>query len=774
MAVRLQLKLGAVTDQDRLPDSPDTVVVVEPSVGSVARSKGNLYLLVTSRNPGNRAREATRLVAETVRNEYYYDESAGIRQCLMKVLGIANKRLAHQRDRFGLAHQADGTGPIGVAVAVVRGREMYVATVGPAEAYLIRQARLSTLPDPNGERGLPANELEPEVWRGELSVGDSLCLVSANLMSRVGTDALKDALVTLHPQSAVEHVHARFVAADGRGSDGAVAFEATEVGATFKARTLVPVRPAEPLAGAPDRSPIPLADSVTAGAAAIGAGASRARDATTSRLGRLVWWVQDQLPKREGGSTKVTTTSSRMETQRRAAIALLSFVAVAATLVIGIYAWGGGQHQPDREIKSITIAQQAFEEAQTALAKLNTSGVDLIADDPTQALQLLRTAYDQLAKAQAAGYPIAEITPLRATVMAGLDRLYGVVNVATTDVFTFPASAGAVQLTGLVRDRFGVPYVLDTGTKTVWRIDPVKKTATPILKSGQKTSFGKIADPKILTAGFPDVLILDAKNVLWRWRPLDSSGKGTLVKINVSGSATWGTDVKVLATFVSNFSAAFYKLYVADPSEQNIMVFSPNNDGSGYSSAPTRRLATDRPVDQITALLIDGDIFATEGGALERLIPAGSWKPGTLSDTDLRPTSTYTFVDSPNNADGSYSKGTGILYAFDSANHRVVAFKKSDGSYVAQYQLANGATDWTDLRDLLVVPGITTDIPSTLWWISSTGLHASLLQAVPSGATASPSPSSSPSTTPKPGTTSRPAGTAKPGTTPAPSTSAGP
>ena len=352
MAVRLQLKLGAVTEQDRLPDSPDAVVVVEPSVGSVGRTKGNLYLLVTSRVPGPRAREATRVVADTIRNEYYYDESAGIRQCLTKVLGIANKRLAHQRERYGLGHQADGAGPIGVAVAVVRGRELYVATVGPAEAYLIRQARLSTLPDPNGERGLPVAELEPEVWRGELSVGDSLCLVSANVVARVGTDTLKDALVTLHPQSAIEHLHARFVAADGHGSDGAFAFEATEVGATQKARTLVPVRPAEPLAGAPDRSPIPLADSVTAGAAALGAGATRARDAAGNGFERLVWRIQDHLPRRRPGGRRASTASSRRETQRRAAVALLAFVAVGGALALGVYAVGG-QRQPAEAIKSL-------------------------------------------------------------------------------------------------------------------------------------------------------------------------------------------------------------------------------------------------------------------------------------------------------------------------------------------------------------------------------------------------------------------------------------
>ena len=96
MAVRLQMKLGVVAEHDRLPDSPDTLVVVEPSVGSVARSKGHLYLLVTSRIASRHALEATRLAAETIRNEYYYDESAGIRVCLQKAIATANKRLAHQ------------------------------------------------------------------------------------------------------------------------------------------------------------------------------------------------------------------------------------------------------------------------------------------------------------------------------------------------------------------------------------------------------------------------------------------------------------------------------------------------------------------------------------------------------------------------------------------------------------------------------------------------------------------------------------------------------
>ena len=317
MAVRLQMKLGVVAEHDRLPDSPDTLVVVEPSVGSVARSKGHLYLLVTSRISSRHALEATRLAAETIRNEYYYDESAGIRVCLQKAIATANKRLAHQADRLGLK-STDGNGPIGIGVAVVRGSEMYVATVGPAEAYLIRQARLSTLPDPHRERGLPSGALEPDVWRGEISVGDSLVLVSPNVIAKLGADELKDAMLTLHPQSAMEHLHHRFVAADGSGSDGAIAFEATEV-VVDQPRPDARPGPAGRAAG---RRPGPLADPARRqrpGRRDRGQRRGRQRQGRRRRRARAgpSTRVQDLMPRRKPAYRRVTPLASRRETQRR-------------------------------------------------------------------------------------------------------------------------------------------------------------------------------------------------------------------------------------------------------------------------------------------------------------------------------------------------------------------------------------------------------------------------------------------------------------------------
>jgi hypothetical protein len=753
MAVRLQMKLGVVAEHDRLIDSPDTLVVVEPTVGSVARSKGLLYLLVTSRVASRHGLEATRLAAETIRNEYYYDESAGIRVCLQKAIMTANKRLAHQADRLGLK-TSDGNGPIGVAVAVVRGNEMYVATIGPAEAYLIRQARLSTLPDPQRDRGLPAGDLEPDVWRGEVAVGDSLVLISPNVMAKLGVDELKDAMLTLHPQSAMEHLHHRFVAADGAGSDGAIAFEAAEVSATSKSRTLVPVKPAEPLAGAPDRSPIPMADNVAAAGSAVTAAAGSAREAAGGAMDRLVGRLQDLMPRRKPAYRRVTPLATRRETQRRAALAVLALIVVVGGLGLGVYVFGGST--PDRAISSVNAGQQALDAARANLAKVSGSGVDLIVDDPKQARELLINAYQQLDAAEAAKVKTSVTAPLRKKVEAGLDRLYAVVPVASATLFTFTPAEGAdpIDLRSLVQGPDGASYVLDRSTRAVYRIDLKAKKATVVARYGQKANGATVANPRYLGVGGSDLLILDSKNVLWRWKPADGAGKGTLVRIKVNGSTLWGDDIRGFATYLRDVDKNLYNLYVVDPSEQQILVYTPAAEGGVFPQKGSPWLATPRDVSGLTSLFVDGDMFVTIDGALIRFVKGKSegWNPGAPPDVLLRPAPDYSLV-----AGGIGTKSrTGWVYAYDKPNARIVALDKAGGTYQAQYRLAGGADGWDDLRAFYVIPGLA-EAPATLVWVSSDGLHQAVLEAVPDVA---PRPS------PTPGASDSPAASIKPSKAP--------
>ena len=738
MAARLQLKLGIVAEHDRLDDSPDTLVVVEPSVGSVARSKGHLYLLVTSRTSSRHALEATRLAAETIRNEYYYDESAGIRVCLQKAIATANKRLIHQADRLGLK-SPEGNGPIGVGVAVVRGNEMYVATVGPAEAYLIRQARLSTLPDPHRERGLPSSGLEPDVWRGEVTVGDSLMLISPNIVSRLGADELKDAMLTLHPQSAMENLHGRFRAADGSGSDGAIAFEATEVAQTARGRTLVPVRPAEPLAGAPDRSPIPLADNVQAAGAAMSAAAGTARVVAGNAFERVVTRIQEVLPRRKPAYRRVTPLASRRETQRRGAMAIIALLVVVGGLALSVWAFGG--QRPQQAIGSVNAGQDALEKAKADLALVSGPGIDLVESEPEEAERLLTEAYQELDKAKAARISDRVIAPLRSDVVAGLDRLYGVVEVVSTDLFNFKPAEGApaFDLGTMVRGPDDVPYVIDRTTKTIYRVDLKRKRANAIAREGSKVGSSRMAAPKFLAVGVRDVLILDVKNILWRWRPSNDAGKGTTNKVNVNGSAQWGDDITAIGTYIRNRELGLYNLYVIDPSEQQIRAHPPAQDGSGFPARFSGWLATARAVDKMSSMYIDGDIFVVEDGVLEKFTSGktGGWDQGAIGDDQLREPPIVSLVT------GAGERGAGQVYAYDRPNARIIAYDKVKGEYVAQYRLAPGQDDsWEDLRGLYVIPGVE-DAPATAVWLSVSGVHQAVLQPVPDGPAGSPAPSGS-------------------------------
>ena len=742
MAVRLQLKLGIVAEQDRLPDSPDTLVVVEPSVGSVARSKGHLYLLVTSRVVSRHALEATRLAAETIRNEYYYDESAGIRVCLQKAIVTANKKLSHQADRLGLK-SGDANGPIGIGVAVVRGNEMYVATVGPAEAYLIRQARLSTLPDPHRERGLPSADLEPDIWRGEVSVGDSLVLISPNMVAKLGADELKDAMLTLHPQSAMEHLHHRFVAADGSGSDGAIAFEATEVSSTARGRSLVPVRPATPLAGVPDRSPIPLADNVQAAGVAVSAAAGNARTAAGTAVQRAVARVQALMPRRKPAYRRITPLASRRETQRRAALAVLALVGVVLALGLGVYAFGGSA-PPEEAIAPVNAGQAAMDAAREDLARVSGPGIDLVADDPKLASELLTDAYRQLDAAEAANVSASAIAPLRDQTIKALDRLYGVVPVRSETLFTFVPAEGAapIELRAMVRGPDGVPYVIDRSTRAVYRVDLEARRATIVARVGMKHGGATFSNARYLGVGGPDLLILDAKSVLWRWRPADTEGNGTLARVRVEGSPSWGSDVTGFNTFLRDASRGLYNLYVIDPSEQQIRAYSPAADGSGFPAASTAWLATVRDVSKMGSTFLDGDFFAIDGGALVRFRSGkdDGWEASAPLDTLLRPASSYTLVA------GAEEREKGNVYAFDRANSRIIAVDKVEGAYVAQYRLAGGVTDWTDFRAMYIIPGIE-DGPATVVWLSIDGIHQAVLEAVPDVA---PEPTPTPTATSSP------------------------
>ena len=720
MASRLALKYGLVSEEDRLSNSADSIVVTEPTTGSKARTKGSLYLIVCTKQTGGRTRDACRLVADTIRREYYYDESAGISIVLEKAVRAANRRLRQSREGGGLTAYS-----IGITLAVVRGSELYVATAGDANAYLIRSARL-LMPEHHSGVGLPAaDNLRLGVWRGDFAVGDSLVLCSRNLVEVVGTEELKNAVVTLHPQSAVEHLHHLFVAAAGEGSDAVIALEATEVSLSRVEHRLVPVSPAEPLAGAPEHSTIPLADQVAAIGSAVRdrAGAARTgiRDGVSGTVGRIL----DLMPRRRAGYKRMRTAAESNESRRRASIAAIALVAVI--VVLGALVWYLGPFRTESPTNNTPDAAAALADATDKANQVFGSG-DLLHTDPTTAQQLLQTAWDDLDGAKN-GVDATAWNRVETEVANGLDTLFSTTPVAGTRFYGAPAGE---LISGLVVGPDSAAYAI-VGTGVV-RVDSSNGSVATIVQTGSGSAQG-MANPRLLATGAADLLILDSNGALWRWRPSDAQGGGTLGQINVTGDVRWGPDVVDIATFVINADQDSYRLYVPYPPEQQILRYEPTADLSGFS-APNPYFTSNQDVSALKQLMIDGDVYAVTEPALKRYFSgadSGFSLDPAPDDQNMRPGHLYEMVAATG------SKGNGDLFLWDKQWSRILVYDKVNGTYSQQYIAANGAPPFSDLAGMYIVDrGVTQ--PPILVWARPDGLYQVALVA-PQTPIGSPAPS---------------------------------
>jgi hypothetical protein len=444
------------------------------------------------------------------------------------------------------------------------------------------------------------------------------------------------------------------------------------------------------------------------------------------------------LPRRRTAYRRVTPAAARRETQRRGAIAVLALVVVAGGLFTVVYAVGGSG--PGKDLQTLSAGEAAYKTAQENIDKVFGPGVDLVEGDPDKAMNLLTEAYESLELARTNRISNARIEPLQAQAVAGLDRLYGVVPVAAATIISFKDSETPFDIGDMIVGPQGVPFVLDKATKSVYRIDMAKKTASVVFRSGTKVGSAREKDPRFITLGATrDLVIVDSANVVWRWRPSDNKGKGVTTKVRVANAASWGDDIRAIGTFIKDASAGLYNFYVVDPSEEQILAYPPAKDGSGFPADATKRLAVARDMTKVTDLYIDGDIFIADNGTVIRFVDgrAEGWQAKAPTDTLLREAPAYSLIAS------ATDKRVGALYGYDKPNARVISLDKARGEYLAQYRLAGGADGWDDLRGMYVVLA-GEDAPATLIWASKDGVFSSILEEVPDGPAGSAASSGSP------------------------------
>jgi hypothetical protein len=718
MGSRLELKHGLVAEADRLSSSGDTLLVTEPATGSKARTKGNMYLVIGSGRLGGRARDATALVADTIQREYYYDESAGVPICLEKSIRSANRKLRSSREGNGMP-----PGSLGIAAAIVRGGELYVATIGDAEAYLVRAARL-LMPDHGTAAGLPADDaLRVDVWRGELAVGDSLLLVARNLTEVVGTEELKNAVVTLHPQSAVEHLHHLFVAAGGDGSDSVIAVEATELILARGDRRLAPAGARDAYGDMPPGL-MPGSQQGTGAAAAVSGAFSGAAGAVTGAFGGAVDRVMDLMPRRAPSPQGITPQVSRRETQRRAAIALLALLGVVLVLGLLLVFFPRGQ---ESTAANLPAGEQALAAARTS----SEEGAQFVNSDPERSVQAYREAWSEIRTAEATGIPASITDPLEIQIQAALERLHRSWHPRATTLAALPAGANPV---GMTRGPDRAAYLADSAGRQVWRVAERKPengaNVRRVVRAGDSPTprMEGVGAPRLLARGGVDVLIVDGRGQLWRWRVAGTTGSGRLGKPKVSGGSL-GRGVTDISTLLTSATSNSYNVYVTDPSRNQIQKYQPQLFSEAYS-APAGYLVTDNEdVASFLDTYIDGDLFTlTTDNVVKH--ESGIKRDYELQtppdDADLRPGHDYLFLD------GLGESETGRLYVYDQKWSRLLVFDKATGEYREQYSTVGRQPSMAEARGMYVYqPPKPRGAKPVVVWVTTTGVYAASLEDAP-------------------------------------------
>jgi hypothetical protein len=696
MSTRLATRIGVPPSQGRAGGSRDVVRFHEPKIGSEARTKGSLFLVAQVTGGDATLARAAREALEALEHDYYYDLSAGALGALAKALAGANRRLFHQRRRLGIPRH----GGVGIIGLVVRGREAHVAKLGPASAVLLREEHMYELPPPalaseedprqrerqTAETLGEALEVEPFSWQGDLVPGDRLALLSRNLADLVGVDQLQEALASMRPAAAVEHLLQVFRVRGGSGSDGILAIEVVELAATATTSRLEPVRPAEPLAGLPDRSPVPLAD-------AIGHFLHRAAngiDAGQAAIGRGILYglniVLAFVPRRRPEYPRSIPRTEYREEERRRRRGLIGIAAVAGMLAVGASVASLPKPKPTEAILRATVARTAIIEAQGLLAQVaeRIDGRDLIDRKPDRAKELLNSAFVAISRAEEAGVPATSLAGMQLVVDRGLDTIYAVTRIGeAATVIDLTTAYPGFDARDMVVASDGSLWVADVGRGRLIRVDAATGKAAVVYRSGQLVRGITAGAPWLLATAATDVVLIDRQHQAWRFDLVERLPR----LLVLPGVADISPATHLLAALQNRPPLEIFNLYVVDAASGQVRKWSPgNNLPVSYPSKAQQFLTAkpDLPAGQARDLLVDANLWLLQAATVTRVnfglpLPQGDFSLDPPPDAEVRPQLDYRLID------GATIGDRDLFYVYDAGNARIIAFQRADGAFVRQW-----------------------------------------------------------------------------------------
>jgi hypothetical protein len=596
----------------------------------------------------------------------------------------------------------------GVTTVVVRGEDVFIASVGPAISYTVTRGQATQFPetspwldiaDPQAP-GVPAlgrrMGLDVQLFHVGVEPGDIVVLGDSRFAAHTAPEQVQTAVAYQGVEGALANL--------GKLTGGN---DCTALVVEIQAKSEGPLREQERIVVSDtDRQREPVsaeADSISDVSARVTepqldsrgiAPGGRGRVASRS-LGRLrvglpvgrwlggmgrgllallmVIWsglgtlLGRVLPGRgrEGVVTAQTRRARTSPLHQRILRTLALLIPIVVLLAVGLIYWQRGLTRENEYNALIEQAQSAYQQAQA----LDT--------DDAAARGLLAQAEDLLTQADniKPGEPI--ISELRGSVVDRQDeinrveRLYWVGKLRTYD------SPGG-QLRRVIVSGVYV-YVLDAGTDQVYhhQLDEANDALEPdegdpvLAQRGQQIGdavVGEMVDLVWMPAGgnrqTSDLLILESGGLL------EYNPSWGLTSVTIANKDAWALPVAV-GSYFGNF-------YVLDPQAGQILRYLPGPDG--YTIPPEYYFPDQATVDLTGAvdMAIDGAVYVLYADGTIRKFEAGISVEFQITELDKplsRPTAIYAAPDDV----------AQYIYVADPGNLRVVQLNK-DGRFVRQFK----------------------------------------------------------------------------------------
>lgn len=193
-----------------LQQKSDLTLVVTPANPFAPEArKGQLHIVVEADQDVSRGRDACLLVIRTIRRVFYEDPSFSVTSSLRKAILAANRTLYQQN--FNALPQKRAA--VGLTCAVIKDRDLFIAQVAPAQAYVMAEGRLRALPAsaewggtsiPFRSRALGASlTVEPDLYRAVLRPGDGILMCTSNLSDLLSRDDVTRLLRAAEPEDTI-------------------------------------------------------------------------------------------------------------------------------------------------------------------------------------------------------------------------------------------------------------------------------------------------------------------------------------------------------------------------------------------------------------------------------------------------------------------------------------------------------------------------------------------------------------------------------------------